>query len=76
MLSSLNPSVDPISLTSFTSPLPLTLSTATTFKMSANNNAVHTELTSKDDFENAIKTPGKWVFILAYEGEAPADADE
>ena len=45
-------------------------------KMSANNNAVHTELNSKEDFENAIKTPGKWVFVLAYEGEAPADADE
>ena len=44
--------------------------------MSANNNAVHTELNSKEDFENAIKTPGKWVFVLAYEGEAPADADE
>ena len=44
--------------------------------MAANNNAVHTELNSKEDFENAIKTPGKYVFILAYEGEAPADADE
>ncbi|KAH9828314.1 Thioredoxin [Teratosphaeria destructans] len=38
---------------------------------------VHQELGSREDFDNAIKSnPGKHVFIMAYEGTAPADADE
>jgi hypothetical protein len=36
----------------------------------------HTELNSKDDFDNAIKTEGKYVFIMAYEGEIPEGAEE
>lgn len=35
----------------------------------------HTELSSKEDFQKAIETPGKYVFILAYDGDKPADAD-
>ncbi|KAK3112883.1 hypothetical protein LTR53_010358 [Teratosphaeriaceae sp. CCFEE 6253] len=36
----------------------------------------HTDLNSKEDFDNALKTEGKFVFILAYDGDAPANADE
>ncbi|EMC97098.1 hypothetical protein BAUCODRAFT_147261 [Baudoinia panamericana UAMH 10762] len=36
----------------------------------------HTELSSKEDFDKAIKTEGQYVFILAYENEAPPNADE
>jgi thioredoxin 1 len=35
-----------------------------------------TELTSKDDFESAIKTEGKYVIIYIYEGEMPPQAEE
>lgn len=41
--------------------------------------ALHPELNSKEDFAQAIengKSEGKYVFILAYDGDAPADADE
>lgn len=40
---------------------------------------LHPELNSKEDFAKAIETgksEGKYVFILAYEGEPPAGADE
>ncbi|RMY62247.1 hypothetical protein D0863_11027 [Hortaea werneckii] len=39
------------------------------FKMS------HTEINSKEDFDNAVSQKGKYVFVLAYDGTAPADAD-
>lgn len=35
-----------------------------------------TDLNSKEDFQKAIDTQGKYVFILAYSGEAPAKAEE
>jgi thioredoxin 1 len=35
-----------------------------------------TELTSKDDFEKAIKTEGKYVIIYIYEGDMPPQAEE
>ncbi|KAK4548503.1 hypothetical protein LTR36_009413 [Oleoguttula mirabilis] len=38
---------------------------------------MHTELNSKEDFAEAInKDQGKFIFILAYEGEPPAGADD
>ncbi|KAK3621873.1 hypothetical protein LTR56_022538 [Elasticomyces elasticus] len=37
---------------------------------------MHADLNSKEDFDNAIKTEGKYVFILAYDGDAPPNADE
>lgn len=40
---------------------------------------MHTELNSKEDFAEAVKTgkeQGKYTFVLAYEGEPPAGADE
>lgn len=36
----------------------------------------HQELQSKEDFQAALSTQGKYVFILAYEGEVPSQADE
>ena len=38
--------------------------------------SAHKEITSKEDFENAIKTEGKYVFIYAYENEVSPQADE
>ncbi|KAI7281362.1 hypothetical protein KC345_g4186 [Hortaea werneckii] len=35
----------------------------------------HTEINSKEDFDNAVGQKGKYVFVLAYDGTAPADAD-
>ena len=35
----------------------------------------HTEINSKEDFDNAVSQKGKYVFVLAYDGTAPADAD-
>ena len=40
------------------------------------NMSAHKEITSKEDFENAIKTEGKYVFIYAYEGEVSPEAEE
>ncbi|KAF1823095.1 uncharacterized protein K489DRAFT_410165 [Dissoconium aciculare CBS 342.82] len=37
---------------------------------------VFTELTSKDDFEKAIKTEGKYVIVYVYEGAMPPQAEE
>jgi len=37
----------------------------------------HQEISSKDDFDQAIKaSDGKFVFVLAYEGAPPPNADE
>ncbi|KAK5111216.1 hypothetical protein LTR62_005244 [Meristemomyces frigidus] len=36
----------------------------------------HHEITSKEDFDAAVKTEGKYVFILAYENTPPPNADE
>lgn len=35
-----------------------------------------TELNSKDDFESAIKTEGKYVIVYVYEGSLPPQAEE
>jgi len=38
---------------------------------------MHADLASKDDFDKAINTDsGKYVFIMAYEGDVPEKADE
>ncbi|KAK5112693.1 hypothetical protein LTR85_011204 [Meristemomyces frigidus] len=37
---------------------------------------MHKELNSKEEFAEAIQTKEKFVFVLAYEGEPPAGADE
>lgn len=34
------------------------------------------ELNSKDDFEAAIKTEGKYVIVYVYEGALPPQAEE
>lgn len=36
----------------------------------------HKEITSKQDFDDAIATQGKYVFIYAYEGEVSPQAEE
>lgn len=38
--------------------------------------SVHTDLNSKDDFDKAIQTKDKYVFIYAYEGEVSQMAEE
>ncbi|KAK3673527.1 hypothetical protein LTR78_006431 [Recurvomyces mirabilis] len=36
----------------------------------------HQEISNKEEFDQAIKTEGKYVFVLAYEGAPPPNADE
>ncbi|KAL2351428.1 hypothetical protein BJ546DRAFT_953456 [Cryomyces antarcticus] len=38
--------------------------------------AVHTELSSKSDFDSALATKGKYVLIYAYEGSISEKAEE
>ena len=38
--------------------------------------SAHKEITSKQEFDDAIATQGKYVFIYAYEGEVSPQAEE
>lgn len=38
--------------------------------------SAHKEITSKEDFDNAIATQGKYVLIYAHEGEVAPQAEE